>query len=66
MEMAKITHPYGDNCIFCKQHFSSSKPYDSKGCWEKQKVVTKRKTVIYFHKSCYEKNLKEVNKNEQK
>lgn len=61
MEMAKITYPYGTRCIFCKQPFRvREQPF------EKQKVVTKRRTVIYFHKSCYEKNLKEVNNNEQK
>ena len=57
--MARITYPYGTRCIFCKQSFKVRDPH-----WEKQKVVTKRKTVFYFHKSCYEKNLKGVNNNE--
>ena len=64
--MAKITYPYGTRCLFCNQPFRLSKPYDTGGCWEKQKVVTKRGTVFYFHKSCYKKNLKEVNDNEQR
>lgn len=46
---------YGFRCIFCNKDFDEdySKRYTG---LHKEKVETKRGTIIYFHRECYLKN----------
>ena len=45
-------HPYGYQCMFCHEG----------GVSKMESVVTKRHTTLYFHKKCFEKYCKEMNK----
>lgn len=58
--MASKMYPYGYKCVICGKDISGYKNLHGKH------VVTKRNTVLNFHKECYEEEAKRSRLNAEK